>query len=263
MSLVPPGFVATTAKQRGMALAEWVIASALGVLVLIAALAWLNSSWKLAIQQRQPMQMASSGWWILERIRQSVDLAGFGAVHPLALNDARLSLWHSADNRGAGKPASDQLTLQRLLDVDALDCEGTRVPAGNVLIERYFMRTDTSAPGWVLACDAGQCNADACSRLGDAGVALLSDIDSLQVLYAVPAATGQSSRYVDAGVLKGMSPIPRVLSLRVGVLLQGGEPLPHKRRWLAPEAWLGLSLDAVIDARSHAAFSQTMELPNG
>lgn len=221
MSLITPVYLAMTGRQRGVALAEWLLASALGLLILIAALAWLNSSWQLAIAQRQPVQMASAGVWLMDRIRQSAELAGFGAVHPLALDDARLSVWRSENNLGVGKPASDQLTLQRVLDEDVLDCEGTRVLAGNVLVERYFMRTDSSSSGWVLACDAGQCNAEACSRLGDAGVALLSDIDSLQVLYAVPSATGQASQYVDASILKGLSPMPRVLGLRVGVLLQG------------------------------------------
>ena len=249
--------------QLGMALAEWLLACVLGLLILMAALAWLNSSWQLAISQRQPLQMANAGAWILQRIGLSAELAGFGAEHPLGLDDARLSAWRSENNLGIGKPASDQLTLQRLLDQDVLDCEGTRVSAGNVLVERYFMRTDSSAAGWVLACDAGQCNADSCSRLGDAGAALLADIDSLQVLYAVPAVPGQASQYVDASVLKSMSPTPRVLSLRVGVLLRGSEPLSRKRRWQPPQEWLGMSLSAVTDSRAHAAFSQTMELPNG
>ncbi|MES2909714.1 MAG: PilW family protein [Pseudomonadota bacterium] len=249
--------------QRGMALAEWLLASVLGLLTLMAALAWLNSSWQLAIAQRQPLQMANAGAWILQRISLSAGLAGFGALHPLLLDDPRLSIWRSENNLGVGKPASDQLTLQRLLDQDVLDCEGTRVTAGNVLVERYFMRADSSASGWVLACDAGQCDADSCSRLGDAGAALLADIDSLQVLYGVPAEPGQTSQYVDASMLKSMSPTPRVLSLKVGVLLHGSESLPRKRRWQPPPEWLGLSLTAVTDARAHAAISQTMELPNG
>lgn len=250
------------ATQRGTALAEWLLASVLGLLTLMATLAWLNSSWQLAMAQRQPLQMANAGAWVLQRISLSAGLAGFGAVHPLALDDPRLSAWRSENNLGIGKPASDQLTLQRLLDQDVLDCEGTRVTAGTVLVERYFLRADSSASGWVLACDAGQCNADSCSRLGDAGAALLADIDSLQVLYGLPAA-GQAGQYVDATVLKSLSPIPRVLSLRVGVLLHGSEPLPRKRRWQPPLEWVSLSLNAITDTRAHAAISQTMELPNG
>lgn len=249
--------------QRGVALAEWLLASVLGLLILMAAVAWLNSSWQLAIAQRQPLQLANAGTWIMQRISLSAELAGYGALHPLALDDPRLGAWRSENNLGVGKPASDQLVLQRLLDQDVLDCEGTRVTTGNVLVERYFMRTDSSASGWVLACDAGQCNTAGCSRLGDAGAALLPDIDSLQVLYGVAAAAGQSSQYVDATVLKNMSPMPRVLSLRVGVLLHGSESLPRKHRWSPPLDWLGLSLSAVTDTRAHAAISQTMELPNG
>ena len=64
--------------QRGIALAEWLLASVLGLLILMAALAWLNSSWQLAIAQRQPLQMANAGAWILQRINLSAGLAGFG-----------------------------------------------------------------------------------------------------------------------------------------------------------------------------------------
>jgi len=249
--------------QRGIALVEWLLASVLGLLILMAALAWLNSSWQMAIAQRQPLQLANAGVWIMQRISMSAELAGFGMLHPLGFDDARLSPWRSENNLGVGKPASDQLTLQRLLDQDELDCEGTRVMAGYVLVERYFMRTDSSASGWVLACDAGQCDVTGCSRLGDAGAALLADIDSLQVLYGLPAAAGEAGQFVDATVLKSLFPIPRVLSLRVGVLLHGSESLPRKRRWQAPPEWLGLSLNTVTDARAHAAMSLTMELPNG
>ena len=70
--------------QRGMALAEWLLASALGLLILMAALAWLSSSWQLAISQRQPLQMANAGVWLLQRISLGAVLAGFAAVHPLA-----------------------------------------------------------------------------------------------------------------------------------------------------------------------------------
>lgn len=250
-------------RQRGLALTEWLLASVLGLLILMSALAWLSSSWQLASAQRQPLQMGNAGVWMLQRIGRNAELAGFGGAHPLALDDPRLSAWRSENNLGVGKPASDQLTLQRLLDEEVLDCEGTRVAVGQVLVERYFMRTDSSAAGWVLACDAGQCQADGCSRLGDAGVALLADIDSFQVLYGLAGTAGKSGQYVDAAVLKTLSPMPRVVSLRVGVLLHGSESLPRKRRWQPPADWLGFTLPAVTDARAHAAISQTLELPNG
>lgn len=250
-------------SQKGVALGEWLLASVIGVIILMAALAWLSSSWQLAFIQRQALQTANAGQWALQRIRQRAEWAGFGGVHPLALDDARVSAWLSDNNRGLGKPVSDQLTIQYLVEKAVLDCEGTRVLAGQILIERYFVRADSSTSGWVLACDAGQCDANACSRLGDAGLALLADVESLQVLYGLAPSESLAGGYVDATVLRSMSPLPRVHSLRIGILLRGSDLLPRKRRWQAPDDWLGMNLGSMTDARAHRAMSQTLELPNG
>lgn len=249
--------------QRGIALAEWLLASVIGLMLLMAAVAWLSSSWNMALSQRQGMQTASAGHWLIQRVAQRAEMAGLGDVHPLALDDPRLTAWLSENNQGLGKPASDQLTLQFTVENELLDCEGTRVLPGNKLIERYFVRADSSAPGWVLACDAGLCASNTCSRLGDAGVALLADVDSFQVLYGLSPNANLAGAYIDATALRSMSPPPRVSSMRLGVLLKGSELLPRKRRWQAPTEWLGLSLDSVSDARTHRAISQTLELPNG
>lgn len=250
-------------SQKGVALAEWLLASVIGIILMMAALAWLSSSWQLALGQRQALQTANAGQWALQRLRQRVEWAGFGGVHPLALDDARVSAWLSDNNRGLGKPLSDQLTLQYLVDRAVLDCEGTRVLPGQVLVERYFVRADSSTSGWVLACDAGQCDTHDCSRLGDAGIALLADVDSFQVLYGLAPSDSLAGAYVDASALRSMSPATRVRSLRIGLFLRGSELLPRKRRWQPPADWLGISLGSITDARAHRALTQTLELPNG
>lgn len=249
--------------QRGVALAEWLLASVIGLLLTMAAVAWLSSSWQMALLQRQTLQIANAGQWLLTRLGQRAELAGFGAMHPLALDDPRLNNWLSSNNQGVGKPASDQLTLQFAVDRELMDCEGTRIAVGQTLVERYFVRTDSSAPGWVLACDAGQCDASTCSRLGDAGVALLADVDSFQVLFGLAPTVDGVVAYLDASQLRSIEPRPRVHSLRVGLLLRGSDILLRKKRWQPPAEWLGYQLESVNDARAHRAFSQTFELPNG
>lgn len=249
--------------QAGMALAEWTLAALLGVLLLAAALAWLQSSLQLALMQRLPQQMAEEACWLLQRLEQAALLAGEGGVQPLGGGDQRLAAWQVADGTGPGSPASDQLLLRRRLSVAVLDCEGVRVPAGDELVERYFLRSDSSAPGWVLACDAGACNAAGCRELGDAGAALLSEVDSFQVLYGLAADAGATVSYVDAATLRASPLTPRLVSLRVGLLLHSRESAVRSRRWSMPADWLGLTLPVVTGRSARSAWQQTLVLPHG
>lgn len=249
--------------QAGFTLAEWLLASLLGSLVLAAALAWLQASLQMQLSQRAPAELADTGQWLYRRWWLSALQAGQGGVHPLGLDDARLAAWRPADASGSGIPASDQFMLVRQLDAAARDCEGTSVAAGDVLVERWLVRADSSATGLVLACDGGSCNASGCQRLGDSGMAVQGEIDSLQVLYGLAPESGQTLRYVDATVLRSISPPPRVLALRAGLLAHSRERLPGGRIWPVPVDWLGVVLPAQPTGRAHAAWQWTLELPNG
>lgn len=249
--------------QRGFTLAEWLLASLLGVLVLAAALAWLQAALRLQLSQRAPAELADTGLWLYRRWWSQALLAGQGGVHPLGLDDPRLAAWRSADGTGSGSPASDQLLLVRRLDADGRDCEGNTVAAGELLVERWLVRADSSAAGLALACDGGSCGASGCQRLGDSGMAVQGDIGSLQVLYGLMPAPGLAGRYVDAATLLAMSPSPRVGSLRIGLLAHSRERLPEGRAWPVPLDWLGLSLPMQPAGRAHAAWQWTLELPHG
>ncbi len=250
-------------QQLGLALVEWTLAALLGSFILAAALAWLQSSLQLALLQRMPLQMSEESAWVLQRLTQAAMLAGQGAVHPLGSGDVRLQAWQVSDGLGPGSPASDQLVLRRRLDSDVLDCEGSRVPAGDDLIERYFLRADSSAPGLVLACDAGACNATGCRELGDAGVPLQSDLESFQVLYGLPHSPGQAGRYVDASAWRSLTPVPRLTSLRIGLLQRSRESVVRARRWPLPADWLGCNLSSVTDRTAHSAWQLTLVVPHG
>lgn len=251
-------------RERGLVLAEWLLASLLGVLILAAALAWLQASLQLALRQRVPTQMTDDAIWLFGRLEQAAMQAGAGGVHPLAWQDDSLRSWRSLDAIGPGHPASDQLLLQRRLASATVDCEGTMVPAGWRLVERYFLRTDNAAPGWVLACDGGACLDAVCQRLGDAGAALQSEIDSFQVLYGVRDATSQSPHYVDASRLPSPGePAPRVASLRIGLLLRGRERFSMAQTWRQPADWLGWRLALPADALPRSAWQMTLEVPHG
>lgn len=251
------------ASQRGSALAEWTLAALLGAFILAAALAWLQSSLQLALLQRMPVQMAEEAVWLLQRLSREAMLAGQGGVHPLGSDDGRLAAWQVSDGQGPGSPASDQLLLVRYLDAEVMDCEGARTGAGEVLVERYFLRADSSASGLVLACDAGACNANGCRELGDAGAPLQSGVDSFQVLYGLPRSPGQSVRYVDASAWRELVPAPGLASLRIGLLQRSRESVSRARRWSLPADWLGLELPPATAQVARSAWQQTLVVPHG
>jgi len=94
-------------SQSGVALAEWLLASVIGLILMMAAVAWLSSSWQLALAQRQTLQTANAGQWALQRLRQRAEWAGFGGVHPPALGNPRVSACPSHKNRGSRNPLND------------------------------------------------------------------------------------------------------------------------------------------------------------
>lgn len=250
-------------SQRGSALAEWTLAALLGAFILAAALAWLQSSLQLALLQRMPVQMAEEAVWLLQRLSREAMLAGQGGVHPLGSDDQRLAAWRVSDGQGPGSPASDQLLLVRHLAAAALDCEGVRADVGEVLVERYFLRADSSAPGLVLACDAGACNTGGCRGLGDAGVPLQSGIDSFQVLYGLPRSPGHGVGYVDATAWNALLPSPGLASLRIGLLQRSRETVSRARHWSLPLDWLGLELPSATAQVARSAWQQTLVVPHG
>lgn len=251
-------------RQRGLALAEWTLAALLGVFMLAAAMAWLQSSLQMARSQRLPLQMAAEAVWLLKRLELAALLAGQGGLQPLGEGDARLQDWRVSDGSGPGSPASDQLVLRRVLAADSLDCEGRRLTAGSELVERYFLRADSAASGLVLACDAGSCDTGGCHDLGDAGAALLSEVDSLQLLYGIGGADAQAPpRYVDASVLRTMTAPAMLRSLRVGLLLRSRELRHRDGRWAVPADWPGPAVQPAPDHHARAIWQMTMAVPHG
>lgn len=106
--------------------------------------------------------------------------------------------------------SSDQLTIQYRAPFDSHNCEGRRVNKGDMIIERYFTRTDrqranneTKALAIVLACDAGSYQLDEqhdanelisdsmmLKDFGDNGVILINRVDYFSVKLGVKLAQG-------------------------------------------------------------------------
>lgn len=248
-------------RQQGWLLVEWLLAAVLGMLVLASMTTLLQDALLLARSQRAQGPMQQAAVWLLHRLGDAITLAGQGGVHPLGLDDTRLGAWWPDNDQGPGKAASDQLLLSHVAAQDGMDCEGTRVGAGQQVVERYFLRADSSGPGWVLACDAGLCDAQGCVRLGDAGTALQAEVDSLQVRYLLPGVAGESGAWVEAGDLRQRLPaVPTVLGIRMALLMRGTEMQLRNLRWSTPPEWFGPALSLATDRLPHGLWLMTREI---
>ncbi|WP_111855057.1 PilW family protein [Acinetobacter oleivorans] len=132
---------------------------------------------------------------------------------------------------------SDQLTIQFIAPTSMTNCEGVNVLAGDLIVERYFLRLDSnggSQQDYALACDANTPSAAAAAAqpttitgLGDAGQIVLPRIDHFHVLFGAKNAAGNFAYYTipqyraAAQAARDATPsvmAPRILSIQISVL---------------------------------------------
>lgn len=134
---------------------------------------------------------------------------------------------------------SDQLVIQYQAQTSGRDCEGNAYPSGQIVIERYFLRTDANAEtregnALALVCDAGQyvstamnivdVNADNSAstgtRFGGSGQILMKRVDYLRILLGIENTAGEK-RYIgirEYRALPATTPKPRIVSVSLGIL---------------------------------------------
>ncbi len=103
---------------------------------------------------------------------------------------------------GSADAVSDQLTIQFIAPTAMANCEGVNVLEGDLVVQRYFMRPDTSSPtDYVVACDANTPNATATAQpttltgFGDAGQVVIPRADHLKFLLGAKDSAGNLSYY--------------------------------------------------------------------
>ena len=171
-------------SQQGLTLIELMVALVLGLLIVAAGLAvFLNAQRSMGFQTSMGdiQQNANFGLSMLTQDLRHANLntpssqqvnnklVGSGIVFvnanlPSAVHtntENRLTAQEANDD-ATGTKKSDQLTIQYRAPFDSYDCEGRGIHQGDMVIERYFTRTDrqrakneTKASAIVLACDAG------------------------------------------------------------------------------------------------------------
>jgi type IV pilus assembly protein PilW len=141
---------------------------------------------------------------------------------------------------------SDQLTIQFIAPTNMTNCEGVNVLAGDLIVERYFLRLDTngsSQQDYALACDANTPSSVATAQpttvsgLGDAGQIILPRIDHFHVLFGAKDTAGNFAYYTipqyraAAQAARDATPpvmAPRILSIQISVLARSTNNAQNK-----------------------------------
>lgn len=141
---------------------------------------------------------------------------------------------------------SDQLTIQFIAPSNMTNCEGVNVLAGDLVVERYFLRLDSngnSQQDYALACDANTPSTVATAQpttitgLGDAGQIILPRIDHFHVLFGAKNAAGNFAYYTipqyraAAQAARDTTPPvmpPRILSIQISVLARSTNNAKNK-----------------------------------
>ncbi|MEC7120095.1 MAG: PilW family protein [Pseudomonadota bacterium] len=253
-------------NQRGYTLIELIVALALGVLISAAAVQLSFTSQRTFALQQGAAETQDSGLFGLGYIARNVRMANYGSGRPI-INDetpnggivlTTLNAPVSTDlvtKTGGesnvtftGSKGSAHLVIQYRAPQDMFDCEGRRVlgprvlPAtatdaerpvqGDLVVERYFLRTDTvttsnEPSALALACSAGQYN-NLIEEKKDLdwgaaqGQVIMGRVDHFDVRLGVipnPDMPDQQAYYtIDEYKASAASPKPRIVSVQLAVL---------------------------------------------
>lgn len=148
------------------------------------------------------------------------------------------------DSSSVTGTASDQLTIQFVAPTAMTNCEGANVQAGDLIIERFFLRLDSNGAlsnDYALACDANTPTAagtaplpqpSLITGLGDAGQIIMPRIDHFHILLGARNASGNLAYYTvnqyrkAAQTARNATPAivpPRILSIKIAVLVRSND----------------------------------------
>lgn len=241
--------MSTNSKQyaeNGFTLIELMISMALGLVISLAAVQLFTTGLSSYNLQRGVGDVNENGRFALDFMARSIrqfqpgegDRDRVNLIVPVVFQvtdipGGTLPVISQNNQTALGVGSSDQLVVQTLVNASMpnyRDCEGNNVAAGNVSVARYFIRADVpSGSPAALACDAGTYDNNlrlVTNNYGDAGVVLLSSVDSFQVLYGIgptpapPSGLALPVRYVTSNALL---PGDIVVAIRIGMLVRSLE----------------------------------------
>lgn len=293
--------------SAGFTLIELMISIVLGLLLVAAATQLLVGGVVSSRMQQGAADVQDNGLFGLDYLAKDIRLANYGNSQNLILTDTtsgggvvltttNLSvspavsvglLSHGAGDTagtsnewtgvtkvtvsGATTSASDQLTIQFVAPAQMSDCEGNAVNAGDQVVQRYFLRADTSdTTALVLACDGGKVVSGALSNFGDAGQVMMQRVEHMHILLGTQDNTTGNWRYYSIHDYMALttSPKPQIKTIQLSVLVRS---LDNTSNSLINPAQSFVMLDQTVTPTANAStnryvrrvYTTTIALRNG
>ena len=195
----------------------------------------------------------------------------------------------NVNNTAGTAQVSDQLTIQFVAPSQMFNCEGETVLAGDLVVQRYFLRRDANSTGindLALACDANTPAATAAAvsaqpttvtGLGTAGQIIIPRVDHFHVLLKARDEDGNLSYYTipqyrdAATAARATTPTakkaPRILAVQASVLIRSTNNA--KNTVVDPTQATYVMLDTTVKANDttnrflRRVYNSTVDLRNG
>lgn len=181
---------------------------------------------------------------------------------------------------------SDQLTIQYRAPFDMLNCEGTKVAKGDIVIERFFTRKDTTRVSGesdknaiVLACDAAEYelnkevdpmqvakDAYTLSGMGEKGEMLVQRVDYFKVLLGVQSTDGliylSPKDYMSKPGADYRYNAP-IVAVQIGVITRGTNPVSGETQSSFDVLGTTVKIDDDSQKYVRRVYESTIRLRNG
>ena len=264
-------------KQKGFTLLELMVALTLGLIVTAAAVQLILGGFITTKLQEANSEIQSDGLFGLNYIVKDIQMLNFGNSNQYEMksNTPRGGVVLSAGAAGSNLSAtltgvtpanvisqsggksnmqsitSDQLTIQFIAPTNLFNCEGVSVRAGDLIVQRYFLREDNNVLS--LVCDANtptpakiteeKVNADGTkttiekdnavqsdpsviSGLGVQAQIIIPKVDQFKVLLGGMNPNGQLA-YYDLDTFKTKTNL-KIVSMKISVLIRSNSAVPSQ-----------------------------------
>lgn len=265
-------------RQAGFTLIELMISLVLGLVVVAAAIMLFLTGVRSQAMQQGISDLQDNANFGLNYITQDVRLANLNTVAakmddellyggivlstknlPAGLSSTDVALL-SVGSEGASNVAqgSDQLVIQyRPMAAGGFDCEGRRIQADEVVIQRYFLREDDNASQGegsplALACDAGYYTSAGSEifDFGGNGEIIMKRVDYFRVLLNVVTSTNQR-RYISIDEYADLATKPRILGVSLAALTRSAQSVGRDQAIAQTNEFTVLDQTAVIRATAN------------
>lgn len=244
--------------HRGFTLVELIVALAIGLIVSAAALQLFTGGLMTSRMQDASAELQDSGIFGVEYMARDIRLANYGNTNNPVLNsttpmggvvltsgetganlplkDVSAGLLTKTGGSSNATGGSDQLTIQFIAPNAMLNCEGQKVEADKYIIQRYFLRQDGADGNLALACDANSPGSASASIAGlndkNNGEVVMPRVDQLRFYLGVKVGSNlmyySIDEYKKAAAAAAAPNIPRIVSVRVMVLVRSKDPVSSK-----------------------------------